>query len=68
MALEIKCFVAYIGDIPIGFISIKDHNEFTSEIYVLGVLRELHGRGGIGKKLIKAAEDTLIQQNKKIFN
>ena len=59
-------FVAYIGDIPIGFISIKDHNEFTSEIYVLGVLRELHGRG-IGKKLIKAAEDTLIQQNKKIL-
>lgn len=54
---------AYVGDIPVGFMSIKEHNEFTSEIYVTGIFKELH-RKGIGKRLIKAAEDTLIKQNK----
>ncbi|TCS87446.1 hypothetical protein EDD65_1118 [Keratinibaculum paraultunense] len=47
-------FVAYIGDIPIGFISIKDYNVFTSEIYVLGVLRELHGNRLIQMKKINS--------------
>lgn len=54
---------AYVGDIPVGFMSIKEHNEFTSEIYVTGIFKELHGKG-IGKRLIKAAEDILIKQNK----
>lgn len=57
---------AYVGDIPIGFLSIKDHNKFTSEIYVLGILKEFHGKG-IGKKLIKAAEDILVKQDKKFL-
>jgi len=54
---------AYIGEVPIGFLSIKEHNEFTSEIYVMGILKEFHRRG-IGKRLMKAAEDVLINQNK----
>lgn len=57
---------AYMENIPVGFLSIKDHNEFTSEIYVVGVLKEFHGRG-IGKRLVKAAEDILIKQNKKFL-
>ncbi|WIV12756.1 GNAT family N-acetyltransferase [Proteiniborus sp. MB09-C3] len=62
-----KAFLsAYIGDVPVGFLSIKDHNEFTSEIYVVGILKELHGRG-MGKRLVKAAEDILINQNKKFL-
>ncbi|MBS3782599.1 MAG: hypothetical protein KGY68_08365, partial [Candidatus Thermoplasmatota archaeon] len=34
-----------VGGIPIGFVSIKEHNEYTSEVYVLGIVEELHGRG-----------------------
>lgn len=56
-------FSVYVGEIPVGFMSIKEHNEFTSEIYVTGILEEFHRRG-IGKRLIKAIEDMLIKENK----
>lgn len=56
-------FSAYIGEIPIGFMSLKEHNEFTSEIYLTGILEEFHRRG-IGKRLIEVVEDMLIKQNK----
>jgi GNAT superfamily N-acetyltransferase len=39
----------------IGFISIKANNVYTSEIYVMGILKEYH-KLGIGKKLLEAAE------------
>lgn len=52
-----------VGDIPVGFVSLKDHNEFTSEIYVMGLVEELHGIG-IGKKLIEKVEDHLSEQGK----
>jgi ribosomal protein S18 acetylase RimI-like enzyme len=35
---------------PIGFISLKENNEYVSEIYVMGILPEYH-RKGIGKNL-----------------
>lgn len=56
-------FVATIGEIPIGFISIKDHFESTSEIYVMGILKEYH-RLGIGKKLISIVENELSSTKK----
>ena len=62
-----KCFFAVkIGDKPIGFISIKDHNKYTSEIYVLGLLKEFHGKG-IGKKLLNKVVRKLEQQKSKKF-
>ncbi len=63
-----KLFLAvYVKSIPVGFISIKEHNEFTSEIYVLGIVKELHGRG-IGKRLFGAVEKRLRQQGKKFVS
>ena len=52
-----------VEDIPVGFVSLKDHNEFTSEIYVMGLVEELHGIG-IGKKLIEKVEDHLSEQGR----
>jgi len=52
---------AQIGDIPIGFISVKDHNQFTSEVYVLGILKEFHKKG-IGERLIKIASNRLSEE------
>lgn len=59
-------YAAYNVDEPIGFISIKANNQYTSEIYVLGVKKEYHNRG-IGKMLLKAAQDELINKNFKFL-
>jgi len=56
----------YVGTIPVGFIAIKDHNEYTSEVYVLGMVEELHGKG-IGKKLFEKIEKELVKEGKKFL-
>lgn len=38
----------------LGFISIKENNQYTAEIYVMGVLPDYHGQG-IGRSLVKRA-------------
>jgi len=48
-------FLAYDGDIPIGFLALKIHNEFTSDIYNMGILESYH-RKGIGRRLIETVE------------
>lgn len=53
-----------VGEIPVGFASLKSHNEFTSEIYVMGLVEELHGKG-IGKKMVENVEKYLLRQGKK---
>ncbi len=55
---------ARISNTTVGFIAIKDHNEFTSEVYVLGILEEFQGRG-IGKRLIEGVETHLKSQDKR---
>lgn len=52
---EYPFFVAYNNQNPIGFLTLKIHNEFTAEIYNMGTLEEYH-RQGIGKSLIEMAE------------
>lgn len=48
---ETNVWASYDNEKPVGFISIKKNNEFTSEIYVLGVLNEYQGKG-IGSDLL----------------
>ena len=55
-----------IGEIPVGFISIEDHNEYTSEVYVLGIVGELHGKG-IGKRLFEEVDEKLSKEGKKFL-
>lgn len=45
-------YVAYNNDKPIGFISLKVNNEYTTEIYAMGILKEYHNKG-IGKRLVE---------------
>lgn len=46
---EYPFIVAFDGDKAVGFAALKIHNEYTADIYNLGVLREYHGMGiGIG--------------------
>jgi ribosomal protein S18 acetylase RimI-like enzyme len=60
----VKCsdfYAAYDKDEPIGFISIKSNNRYTSEIYVIAVSKEFH-HTGIGTGLLKKAEEELVKK------
>jgi ribosomal protein S18 acetylase RimI-like enzyme len=48
-------FLARSGGNVAGFLSLKQHNPFSAEIYVMGVRPEAQ-RGGIGQALVEAAE------------
>ena len=51
---------------PVGCISILDHNPYTSEIYVIGVLKEFQGKG-LGGELIRLAEQEIMHQSSKRY-
>ncbi len=51
---ETVFFAAYEDEKPVGFISIKSNNEYTAEIYVMGIEKPYH-RKGIGIILIEKA-------------
>jgi ribosomal protein S18 acetylase RimI-like enzyme len=63
---DTQFFTVQIGDRPVGFISILEHNEFTSEIYCMGIYGEVHGRG-LGKELLRTAEACLRGEQKKFL-
>ncbi len=50
----------------IGFISIHQHNQFTAEVHVIGILEDYHHQG-LGQKLIETVEIYLSQQGFKFL-
>ena len=50
-----QTFLAKVDDEVIGFLSLKQHNPYSAEIYVMGVLPAFH-HGGIGRALLENAE------------
>ena len=48
-------FLAKVDDKIIGFLSLKQHNPYSAEIYVMGILPAFH-HGGIGRALMENAE------------
>jgi len=53
-------FVAKARKTVAGFLTIKHHNEYAAELYVMGTHPELHRRG-IGRRLVDQAEAYLKQ-------
>ena len=53
---EMPFYAAFEGEKPVGFVAIKNHNEFTAEICVMGIYKEFH-RQGIGREFIRWCED-----------
>lgn len=64
--VDTDLFTLKIEDRPIGFISLLDHNQYTSEIYCMGIYQDIHRRG-LGKMLMTAAENFLLKQGKKFL-
>lgn len=48
-------FAAYDGELPIGFLYLKETGKSTVELYVMGVRKEYH-RQGIGRELFGEAK------------
>jgi GNAT superfamily N-acetyltransferase len=51
-------FLAFEGKHVVGFVSIKQHNPYSAEVYVMAVLPEEHHKG-IGRLLINHSQDWL---------
>jgi uncharacterized SAM-binding protein YcdF (DUF218 family)/GNAT superfamily N-acetyltransferase len=54
-------FAVYDDDKPIGFIALKIHNEYTVDIFNVGILEQYH-RQGIGRRLLHAAEQYCVDK------
>lgn len=59
---HLPTFLARTPEKVIGFLSLKLHNPYSAEIYVMGILPEAH-RQGIGKMLMDEAQKWLRTQN-----
>ncbi len=57
-------FAAAVGRIPIGFITLKQTDNVSAEIGVMGIYPEFHNRG-IGKKMVQRASTYLREKNVK---
>ena len=54
-------YAAYDGDLPVGFICLKETGKDTAELSVLGVLKEYH-RKGIGRELFLKAKEAAVEK------
>jgi len=59
-------FAAYAGEQAVGFAALKEHNEFTSEIFNIGILEE-YQRFGIGHALLSAAQAHCIAHGRRFL-
>jgi len=51
---------AYDNDTAVGFLALKPHTQYASEICVMGILNEYHRRG-IGKQLVAVCEQICLE-------
>lgn len=58
---HLPTFLAIEGEQELGFLSLKVHNPYAAEIYVMGVRPEFHGQG-LGHLLMETAQEWLREQ------
>ncbi len=58
---DLPTFVAWVNGRAVGFMTVKQHFPQAAELYVLGVLPEMH-RQGVGQALLSAVEAYLREQ------
>jgi len=63
---EMPFFAAYAGAQAVGFAALKEHNEFTGEIFNIGIL-ENYQRFGIGGALLSAVEAHCIACGRRVL-
>jgi ribosomal protein S18 acetylase RimI-like enzyme len=63
---SLPAFVAIGQGRVVGFLALRHHNPLASEVHVLAVRRERH-RSGIGRALVRHAEDELIRSGVRLL-
>lgn len=63
---SLPTFTAREDGVILGFLSLKIHNKYTAEIYVMGVKNEFQNKG-IGKALLERAEKYLSERKYKFL-
>ena len=53
---EMPFYAIFDNDAAVGFVSIKVHNKYTGDIYVMGI-KDAYHRQGLGRKLVAKCED-----------
>lgn len=59
-------FAVCDGESPIAFAALKIHNEYTAEIFDIGVLREYHRRGA-GHLLVNACAERCLDERRSVL-
>lgn len=54
-------FTAEAEGETVGFLSLKLHNRYAAEVYVMGILTDWH-RQGLGRAILSASENWLVAQ------
>lgn len=58
---KLPVWVAIYKEKPVGFLALEQHNAYTAEICVMGILPEYH-RMGIGKSLFREGYHWCVEQ------
>jgi GNAT superfamily N-acetyltransferase len=58
---RLPTFLAGDADGVLGFVSLKQHNPYSAEVHVMGIMPEVH-RQGVGRALIEQAQEWLKSQ------
>ena len=58
---HLPTWLAGEADQVVGFVSLKQHNPYSAEVYVIGVQPSLH-RKGIGRALLQQSQEWLSRQ------
>ncbi len=58
---HLPTFLAGDADGTVGFVSLKQHNPYSAEVYVMAIRPEAH-RQGVGRALIEQAQEWLKGQ------
>jgi len=63
---SMETWIAEVDGVLVGFLTIRQHNEYSAEIHVMAVAERSHGRG-YGRRLVEHAEQQLRSRSVKFL-
>ena len=63
---DMPFLTAFVDREPVGFVAIKEHNQYTAEVCVMGTIIGYH-RQGIGSKMIQWCEEYCLASGKEFL-